>query len=76
MLRAAGLQVYADGEELVVRGSLPPYLRELAIAHKPQVMADLAEEAALTCPPGADHFPNHPWPGRPIRCVRCGLPIL
>jgi hypothetical protein len=37
------------------------------------VMADLAEEAVTECRVGGgDHVRNHPWPGQPTKCLRCG----
>lgn len=53
-LRVAGLAVRADGGELVIRGPLSDELKTLAQANKPQILADLAEEADR---PGAALYP-------------------
>ncbi len=74
-LRVAGLAVRADGGELVIRGPLSDELKTLAQANKPQILADLAEEAdliAFHCQACNFTTPNHPWPGQARRCIRCG----
>lgn len=74
-LRAAGLRIRVDGENLKVRGPLTDELRALALAHKPEIMADLAEEAnliAFHCQGCRFVTPNHPWPSQLHRCIRGG----
>ncbi len=74
-LRAAGLQVRAEGEYLKVRGQLSDELKGLALANKPQILADLVEEQAVvalySCP--RCHVMDYcPVGNGKRRCLRCG----
>lgn len=74
-LRAAGLKVRAEGDELVLRGRLTVELKALALVNKPQILTDLAEEAALvafySCP--RCHVMDYcPVGDGRRRCLHCG----